>query len=136
MFSIFLRLACQPKLFSKRCRISRRKTFTPASDSHPARSTIRYWSRDPLGRRQLPPSIAEFIERELVIPAISVRRLGMTQAKDREIFEAAKVADSIILTKDSDFVTHLNHRVSRLRCYGYVAEILRTRICASSSCAF
>jgi len=33
-----------------------------------------------------------------------VRTLGLRNAKDREIFEAAKEANAVIMSKDSDFV--------------------------------
>jgi predicted nuclease of predicted toxin-antitoxin system len=38
------------------------------------------------------------------ISAVSLRELGLRDAKDIEIFEAAKQPDVVIMSKDSDFV--------------------------------
>ena len=38
------------------------------------------------------------------ITAISLKELSLRDAKDIEIFEAAKFANAVIMTKDSDFV--------------------------------
>jgi predicted nuclease of predicted toxin-antitoxin system len=38
------------------------------------------------------------------VEASSLRELGLRDAKDIEIFEAARAANAIIMTKDSDFV--------------------------------
>ena len=40
----------------------------------------------------------------LGIEAIALRDLGLRDAEDTEIFEAAKVQQAIVMTKDSDFV--------------------------------
>lgn len=37
-------------------------------------------------------------------PAIALRDLGLRDAEDTEIFEAAKAQEVIVMTKDSDFV--------------------------------
>ena len=52
---------------------------------------------------QLSPSLAKWITVNLGFPAIAVRELGLRDAKDFEIFQAAREANAIILTKDSDF---------------------------------
>lgn len=52
---------------------------------------------------QLSPSLANWITETLNIQAEAVRDLGLRDAKDFEIFEAARQAESIVLTKDSDF---------------------------------
>ena len=36
--------------------------------------------------------------------AVAVRDLGLRDSSDREIFEAARVANAILISKDSDFV--------------------------------
>jgi predicted nuclease of predicted toxin-antitoxin system len=53
---------------------------------------------------QLSPSIATWITNALSIEAITLRDLGLRDAEDPEIFEAAKVQKAIVMTKDSDFV--------------------------------
>lgn len=53
---------------------------------------------------QLPPSLAEWITNNFDVTALSLKKLSLRDAKDIEIFEAAKFADAIIMTKDSDFI--------------------------------
>ena len=53
---------------------------------------------------QLSPVLAEWIAAEFNVSVVAVRDLGMRQAKDREIFLAAREAGAIIMSKDSDFV--------------------------------
>ena len=38
------------------------------------------------------------------LEATSLRELNLRDAQDLEIFEAARLADAVILTKDSDFI--------------------------------
>lgn len=53
----------------------------------------------------LSPSIAAWINRNFpAINAKSVRALNLQNADDREIFEAARKANAIIMSKDSDFL--------------------------------
>ena len=44
------------------------------------------------------------------VPAIALRDLGLRDATDREIFFAARVADTIVMTKDSDFIRLLEEQ--------------------------
>ena len=53
---------------------------------------------------QLPPRLAGWIEANLQMKAVAVRDLGLRDSSDREIFEAARVATAILISKDSDFV--------------------------------
>lgn len=53
---------------------------------------------------QLSPYLAQWISSEFGIDARPVRDLGLRDAKDREIFLAAREAGAVVLTKDSDFV--------------------------------
>ncbi|NQU38432.1 MAG: DUF5615 family PIN-like protein [Lentisphaerae bacterium] len=52
---------------------------------------------------QLSPSLARWISETISVTAIAVRELGLRDAKDYEVFQAARQADVTILTKDSDF---------------------------------
>lgn len=52
----------------------------------------------------LSPALASWISAELKHPARSVRDLGLREAKAPQIFEAAREAQAIVLTKDADFV--------------------------------
>jgi predicted nuclease of predicted toxin-antitoxin system len=52
----------------------------------------------------LSPSIAAWIVGTFGIPAFALRDLGLRDAEDPEIFEAARTQNVILMTKDSDFV--------------------------------
>src|SRR5437870_10186521 len=56
---------------------------------------------------QLPPSVAAWITATFGIEARAVRDLGLRDAKDPPIFQAARAADAVVMTKDSDFVEML-----------------------------
>jgi predicted nuclease of predicted toxin-antitoxin system len=58
---------------------------------------------------QLSPRTAHWISDKFGFQARPLRDLGLKDAEDFAIFQAAKDADAIILTKDSDFV-HLLER--------------------------
>lgn len=53
---------------------------------------------------QLSPALAPWIEEFLGVRAQSVKRLGLRDATDGQIFEAARLAKAVVLTKDYDFV--------------------------------
>lgn len=52
---------------------------------------------------QLSPSIARWF-RDASEEALAVRDLGLRDARDRRIFEAARRANAVVVTKDVDFV--------------------------------
>lgn len=52
----------------------------------------------------LSPAIATWITQTFGITALALRDLGLRDAEDTEIFEAAKAQGVIFMTKDSDFV--------------------------------
>jgi predicted nuclease of predicted toxin-antitoxin system len=52
----------------------------------------------------LSPAIATWITTTFGITALALRDLGLRDAEDPEIFEAAKAQGVILMTKDSDFV--------------------------------
>jgi predicted nuclease of predicted toxin-antitoxin system len=52
---------------------------------------------------QLSPALAPWISQHFSIDSISVRRLGLVKAKDPVIFQAAREANAVVLTKDADF---------------------------------
>ncbi len=59
---------------------------------------------------QLSPRLARWIATNHPITALPLRDLGLRDACDEEIFAAARAADAVVLTKDSDFVRLLeNH---------------------------
>jgi predicted nuclease of predicted toxin-antitoxin system len=55
---------------------------------------------------QLPPTLANWLRETFQIEAFSLRDLGLRDARDVEIFEAAQAENDevVIMTKDSDFV--------------------------------
>lgn len=53
---------------------------------------------------QLPPTLAGWLNATFAVKAVALRDLDLRDAKDAEIFEAARVATAVILTKDSDFI--------------------------------
>lgn len=53
---------------------------------------------------QLSPAIATWINTTFGIRVFALRDLGLRDAEDVEIFEAAKSQGAIFMTKDSDFV--------------------------------
>lgn len=60
---------------------------------------------------QLSPSIAAWINRTFNdIEAESVRALGLRDATDLEIFDNAKKADAVVMSKDDDFIQLIEQR--------------------------
>lgn len=53
---------------------------------------------------QLPPSLANWLSETFQVEATSLRERGLRDSNDREIFDAAKLHDAVIISKDSDFV--------------------------------
>jgi predicted nuclease of predicted toxin-antitoxin system len=65
--------------------------------------------------------LAAWLRTRFGLDAVPVRDLGLRDAEDAEIFSAAKDADAIVMTKDSDFIELLERlgappRVIWLRC--------------------
>ena len=52
---------------------------------------------------QLSPRLAAWLTASLGVPAVHVRDLGLRDATDRAIFERARDAGAVVLTKDADF---------------------------------
>jgi predicted nuclease of predicted toxin-antitoxin system len=70
---------------------------------------------------QLSPALAPWITLNFGIESFSVKRLGMINAGDAAIFEAARSANAIVLTKDADFILLVERlgrpqQVSWMRC--------------------
>jgi predicted nuclease of predicted toxin-antitoxin system len=53
---------------------------------------------------QLPPALAQWLAERHGVEARSLRDLGMRDAADAEIFEAARRPGIVVISKDSDFV--------------------------------
>ncbi|WP_036481033.1 DUF5615 family PIN-like protein [Myxosarcina sp. GI1] len=53
---------------------------------------------------QLSPAIAAWISSTFEVTALALRDVGLRDAEDSEIFEAAKTQSVIFMTKDNDFV--------------------------------
>lgn len=52
---------------------------------------------------QISPAIAFWIKHNFAIDAVSLRDIGLRDAEDTDIFQAAKSAGAVIMTKDADF---------------------------------
>ena len=52
---------------------------------------------------QLPPGICSWLEKEFDVQAEAVRDLGLRDAKDPEIFAAARERGAVVMSKDADF---------------------------------
>ncbi len=71
---------------------------------------------------QISPTIAAWIKRTYPeFESASLRRMGLQHAEDQEIFEHAKVANVIFITKDADLVDLLKQhgappKIIWLRC--------------------
>ncbi|HSE57490.1 MAG TPA: DUF5615 family PIN-like protein [Nitrospiraceae bacterium] len=61
---------------------------------------------------QISPSIAQWLGEKHGVEALPVRNLGLRNAKDRDIFYAARDAGAIVLTKDRDLVDLVMHQGS------------------------
>ena len=57
---------------------------------------------------QFSPAIAMWLSSTFQIKVLRVRDLGLREATDKEIFEAARNENAIVMTKDSDFVLLLD----------------------------
>lgn len=50
------------------------------------------------------PDLAAWLKRRFGVDALPVRAVGLRDASDREIFDAARRAGAVVMTKDADFV--------------------------------
>lgn len=57
---------------------------------------------------QLSPVIASWICQNFSVDAVALRDIGLRDAEDEEIFAAAKSANAVVMTKDSDFLDLLD----------------------------
>jgi predicted nuclease of predicted toxin-antitoxin system len=57
---------------------------------------------------QMSPAIAAWLSGNFSVQAVAVRDLGLRDATDQEIFQAARREDVIVMTKDNDFVLLLD----------------------------
>ncbi len=53
---------------------------------------------------QLPPALAAWLQEKFGVQAVSLKALGLRDAADVAIFQAAHEVEAIIISKDSDFV--------------------------------
>ncbi len=60
----------------------------------------------------LSPRIAQWIVASFPVTATPLRELGLREAEDDVIFDAARSANAIVLSKDCDFVRLLEQRGS------------------------
>ena len=96
---------------------ARGRASGPALRSPPDRSSrpcrVTFWID-----ARLSPHLAPWTEATFGVEVHSVKRLGLRDAKDREIFDAARAAEAVVMTKDQDFVAlqaRLELSLERLR---------------------
>jgi predicted nuclease of predicted toxin-antitoxin system len=53
---------------------------------------------------QLPPTLADWLTNTFDVEAKALRDLGLRDAQDINIFEAARAGNAVMMTKDSDFI--------------------------------
>jgi predicted nuclease of predicted toxin-antitoxin system len=76
---------------------------------------------------QLPPALADWInDQGLDVQATPVRELGLRDALDQQIFDQARRAKALVMTKDRDFITLLDQ-------YGPPPQVIWLRIGNSSN---
>ena len=59
---------------------------------------------------QLSPALAPWIMSKFNLETRALREIGLRDATDSEIFEAARLVNATIMTKDSDFVQLHHHK--------------------------
>jgi predicted nuclease of predicted toxin-antitoxin system len=57
---------------------------------------------------QMSPAIAAWVSSNFPVSAVAIRDLGLRDAEDQDIFQAAKRENAVVMTKDSDFVLLLD----------------------------
>ena len=82
---------------------------------------------------QLSPDLSPWITEHFRIDARAARDLGLRDAKDVEIYLAAREADAIVMTKDADFVGLLERLGPPPRGFGSHVATRRTHACDRSS---
>ncbi len=55
---------------------------------------------------QLPPTLANWLTDNFDLEAAALRELELRDAKDTEIFEAARVTNAVIMTQNRLFLNH------------------------------
>jgi len=57
---------------------------------------------------QMSPAMAAWVSSNFSVSEVAIRDLGLRDAEDKEIFQAARRENAIVMTKDSDFVLLLD----------------------------
>lgn len=57
---------------------------------------------------QFSPAIAAWMQENFPLTASALRDIGLRDAEDEEIFNAAKSASAVVMTKDADFLILLD----------------------------
>ena len=67
---------------------------------------------------QLSPRTAQWLSERFAVEATPVRDLGLREASDQRIYEGARSAGAVVMTKDVDFVGLLGGSARRRKCCG------------------
>ena len=89
---------------------------------------------------QLPPQLAIWLRSEMKHDAKVVRELGLREADDRVIFDAARMVNAIVISEDVDFVELISRlgappKLIWLTCGNVSNEALRALLTARLSAA-
>ena len=74
---------------------------------------------------QMSPAIAVWISSNFSIEAVAIRDLGLRDARNKEIFQAARLENAVVMTKDSDFVLLLEAGTTTSSNLGDVRQFLQ-----------
>jgi predicted nuclease of predicted toxin-antitoxin system len=79
---------------------------------------------------QLSPTLATWIGETFDVACRTVRELGLRDATDGQIFEAARASEAVVMTKDADFVRLLERhgpppQVLWVTCGNTSSQVLR-----------
>jgi predicted nuclease of predicted toxin-antitoxin system len=77
---------------------------------------------------QVSPVIAPWLTATFRIESHAVRELGLHRVKDSQIFQAARDANVVVMTKDSDFISLLDRFGLRHKFCGLPAVTHPTHI--------
>jgi len=75
---------------------------------------------------QFSPAIATWLTNTFSVDAVAIRDLKLRQAKDKEIFEAARLNNAVVMTKTPTLSCCWINSDHLLKLFGSRAEILRT----------
>jgi predicted nuclease of predicted toxin-antitoxin system len=62
---------------------------------------------------QLPPQLAAWLRTTFEVQAVALREIGLRDAAGQDIYDAARAAGAVLISKDADFVELVTRRARR-----------------------